>query len=41
MLDIDVEKKLKTINKALKDLSPQEEECHLCPRDCGVNRIKG
>ncbi|MEA2005487.1 MAG: 4Fe-4S cluster-binding domain-containing protein, partial [Acidobacteriota bacterium] len=41
MLDIDIEKKLQAIDKALKDLSPQEEECHICPRECGVNRRKG
>ncbi|MBE0461521.1 MAG: hypothetical protein IBX60_07800 [Candidatus Aminicenantes bacterium] len=41
MLDIDIEKKLQAIDRALIELSPHEEECHLCPRECGVNRRKG
>jgi len=40
MLDIDIEKKLQAIDKALTKLSPHEEECHICPRECGVNRRK-
>jgi len=40
MLDIDIEKKLQAIDKALTKLSPHKEECHICPRECGVNRRK-
>jgi len=41
MFDINIDKKLQAIDKALMKLSPHEEECRMCPKDCGVNRING
>ena len=34
-------KKIHKIDLALDALSLHENECHLCPRECGVNREKG
>lgn len=33
--------KLYRIEKALDELSEHEEDCRLCPRECGVNRTEG
>ncbi len=33
--------KLERVKNALRSLRPNEGECRLCPRNCGVNRSKG
>jgi putative pyruvate formate lyase activating enzyme len=35
------ERKIERVEKALERLSPLEEHCSLCPRDCGVDRTTG
>ena len=38
---MNVEHKLKIIDKILPGLKKSMEHCDLCPRKCGVNRVKG
>lgn len=38
---MDVKEKIKRVNKVLPELTRCLESCTLCPRNCGVNRIKG
>lgn len=38
---VDPEKKIKRIDQALEALKYQAKDCRLCPRNCGVNRLKG
>jgi putative pyruvate formate lyase activating enzyme len=35
------ETKIRRLEEALDNLTHHEEECKLCPRECGVNRAKG
>jgi putative pyruvate formate lyase activating enzyme len=35
------ERKIERVAKAIERLSPLEESCTLCPRDCGVDRTTG
>jgi putative pyruvate formate lyase activating enzyme len=38
---MNVARKIDRIDAALDRLSPHQTDCHLCPRECGVDRVKG
>lgn len=38
---MEIGEKIRRIEAALEDLNGHEEDCHLCPRECGVNRRRG
>lgn len=38
---MNVDNKIKRIDRALVKLAPHETRCRLCPRECGVNRASG
>ena len=38
---MDIKDKASRISQALEQLSCQEQDCRICPRECGVNRLQG